>query len=71
MVQSTAGTLITCDPAAKELIMHWNKTERFVLKSIDERRVLVKTESVELIHQRFRELNDELNYDAPMVGGDD
>ena len=67
MVRTVAGTLITCDPAAKELILYWNQKERFVLNSVlGETRVLVKTEAVESIRARFREMNDELNYDAPI-----
>ena len=49
--------------------MHWNRTERFVLKSIGETQVLVKTEAVERIQTLFRELNDELNYEPPVAAG--
>ena len=42
-----------------------------MLKAVDDTHVLVKTDSVERIRELFRELNDELNYDAPIVGGDD
>ncbi len=44
------GTLITCDPAARELILYWSQTERFVLKSdLGPTKLLVKADSVELI----------------------
>lgn len=49
-VRTTAGTLISCDPAARELILFWSATERFVLKSdLGPDKLLVKTEAVELI----------------------
>ncbi len=65
MVRTTEGTLIECDPAARELIMFWGQKDRFVLKSdLGPTHLLVKTEAVADIQQRLRALNDELNFTA-------
>lgn len=57
---------MTIDAAAKELIMFWNQKERFVLVEIDDEHILVKSDAVEVIRQRLKDMNDELNYDAPL-----
>ncbi len=55
-MRTTEGTLITCDAAARELIIFWSQTERFVLKSdLGPNKLLVKTDSVELIRVRVGE----------------
>lgn len=57
--------MITCDPAARELILHWSLTERFVLKAdLGPTKLLVKKEAVALIQQKLKEHNDELNFTA-------
>lgn len=70
MVRTTGGTLITCDAAARELILYWNQSEKFVLKAdLGDNVLLVKPEAVELIRKRLQQMNDELNYDPPLGDG--
>ena len=48
--------------------MHWNKTERFVIRVVSQTKVLVKPEAVGVIRDMLREMNDDLNYDPPVAG---
>lgn len=67
MVKVVRGVLIKCDSAARELILHWNVTEKFVLRAeLDSDHVLVRADALPSIVQRFRELNAELNYVPPL-----
>lgn len=69
MVRPQPGTLIRCDPAARELLLHWSEREKFVLREVDAHHLLVKTDSLAFIRERFEAMNDELNFVAPLEVG--
>ncbi|CAK9786069.1 unnamed protein product [Cutaneotrichosporon oleaginosum] len=50
-VRLMSGTLITCDSAAKQIILHLDEgrpgTHKFVMRDVDESHVLVKSVYVE------------------------
>ncbi|WVQ85897.1 hypothetical protein IAT38_008065 [Cryptococcus sp. DSM 104549] len=52
-VKITQGVLVTCDSAAKQILLHIDSMRegpgRFVIRDIDETRLLVKKEHVEEI----------------------
>lgn len=61
-VRRRNGTLIECDAASKEILLHWDVKEQFVLRDVDETHVLVKSDWLPWIRNRFAALNDEHNF---------
>ncbi|EIW69931.1 hypothetical protein TREMEDRAFT_29558 [Tremella mesenterica DSM 1558] len=52
-VKLTSGVLITCDSAAKQILLHIDSQRdgpsKFILRDIDETHVLVKKEHIEIM----------------------
>jgi len=70
------GTLVTCDAAMKELIMHIDGQragpERFVVMELDDGALLVKEkvgdeDIVEMLRARMKEYQDDIAYKKPDV----
>jgi len=70
------GTLVTCDAAMKELILHIDGkragAERFVLMELDDEALLVKEkvgdeDIVEMLQSRMKEYQDDIAYKKPEV----
>ncbi|KAI6225217.1 General transcription and DNA repair factor IIH subunit TFB5 [Aphelenchoides fujianensis] len=64
MVQVKKGTLVTCDPAMLQLLRHLDKTKRlswrFVVKQLDEQRVIVEREAIPALKKKVDEHMDNL-----------
>lgn len=60
-VKITSGVLVTCDSAAKQILLHLDSMRdgphKFVIRDVDENRVMVKKEYVEMLKD---ELQNEL-----------
>ncbi|XAO22292.1 hypothetical protein I312_101061 [Cryptococcus bacillisporus CA1280] len=60
-VKITSGVLVTCDSAAKQILLHLDSMrdgpDKFVIRDVDENRVMIKKECVEMIKD---ELQNEL-----------
>lgn len=63
------GTLVRVDAAARELLLHWSSKEGFVLREVDGEHLLVRTDALPLIRERFEAMNGELNFEAPLEQG--
>ncbi|PWN99219.1 nucleotide excision repair, TFIIH, subunit [Tilletiopsis washingtonensis] len=46
-MKAIKGSLLTCDPAVKQLILQLNERMRFVIQDLDETHLLVSTDRVE------------------------
>ncbi|CEH18040.1 nucleotide excision repair tfiih subunit [Ceraceosorus bombacis] len=46
-MKAIKGSLLTCDPAVKQLILAINERVRFVIQDLDETHLLISTDKVE------------------------
>ena len=59
MVEVRRGTLLTCDPAIKEYLIHLEETgelNNFIMHNLDEQRMFVRTEQLVYIQKKIDEL---------------
>ncbi|CAF0924587.1 unnamed protein product [Didymodactylos carnosus] len=67
MVNVSKGSLITCDAAVKQYLIHLDETNefgmKFILHHLDENHLFVATSAVPLIKERLNKLMDSISYD--------
>ncbi|KAL1409577.1 hypothetical protein Q8F55_003568 [Vanrija albida] len=68
-VKAMTGTLITCDSAAKTILLHLDKqrdgNNKFILKDVDDTHVLVKTAHVDELKEALATELEKNTYDVP------
>lgn len=68
MVNFSKGSLIKCDPAVKQYLVHLDETmaigERFILNNLDDQHLFVQSSAVSKIKEKLQELIDKISYDA-------
>lgn len=62
----SSGFLLTCDPSAKQFILHLNDTKiadkKFILEDLDATHLLIKGEVREEINRKVEEWMDEVSF---------
>jgi len=68
MVNVAKGSLIKCDPAVKQYLVHLDEKldskDRFILNNLDDQHLFVQTSSVPMIKKLLQEQIDKISYDA-------
>lgn len=68
MVNVSKGSLIKCDPAVKQYLVHLDETlalgEKFILNNLDDQHLFVQTSAVPKIKVKLQEHIDKISYDA-------
>jgi TFIIH basal transcription factor complex TTD-A subunit len=68
MVNVVKGSLIKCDPAIKQYLVHLDETlafgEKFILHNLDEQHLFVQTSAVPMIKEKLQEQIDKISYDS-------
>ena len=68
MVNVAKGSLIKCDPAVKQYLVHLDETfafgEKFILNNLDDQHLFVQTSSVPMIKEKLQEHIDKISYDS-------
>ena len=68
MVNVSKGSLIKCDPAVKQYLVHLDETlafgEKFILNNLDEQHLFVQSSAVSKIKVKLQEHIDKISYDA-------
>ncbi len=68
MVNVAKGSLIKCDPAIKQYLVHLNETlafgEKFILENLDEQHLFVQSSAVPMIKEKLQEQIDKISYDS-------
>jgi TFIIH basal transcription factor complex TTD-A subunit len=68
MVNVVKGSLIKCDPAIKQYLVHLDETlafgKKFILHNLDEQHLFVHTEVVSMIKEKLQEQIDKISYDS-------
>ncbi|SCZ89258.1 BZ3500_MvSof-1268-A1-R1_Chr1-1g01063 [Microbotryum saponariae] len=68
MVKAVKGTLVTCDPAAREILLQLDDLEashggqRFVVQKLDETHILIASDGVESVLQQLQLELEKNNY---------
>ena len=67
MVNVVKGSLIKCDPAVKQYLVHLDETkqfgEKFILNNLDDQHLFVQSSSVAMIKEKLKEQMDKISYD--------
>ena len=68
MVNVAKGSLIKCDPAVKQYLVHLDEKldskDRFILNNLDDQHLFVQTSSVPMIKEKLQEHIDKISYDS-------
>lgn len=71
MVNVSKGSLIKCDPATKQYLVHLDESlalgERFILNNLDEQHLFVNTAIIPKLKRKLEEEIDKISYDATQV----
>ncbi|KAK4530643.1 hypothetical protein CCYA_CCYA05G1500 [Cyanidiococcus yangmingshanensis] len=62
MVHATKGYLVRCDVPMKQLLLHLDREEHFIICDLDAQHVFVKESALELIQHSVEALYDEVYY---------
>ncbi|BAM82229.1 hypothetical protein, conserved [Cyanidioschyzon merolae strain 10D] len=62
MVHATKGYLVRCDVPMKQLLLHLDREEHFIICDLDEKHLFVKEDALSLIQQSVEALYDEVYY---------
>ena len=68
MVNVVKGSLIKCDPAIKQYLVHLDETlafgEKFIIQNLDEQHLFVQSTAVAMIKEKLQEQIDKISYDS-------
>ncbi|KAI5477513.1 TFIIH basal transcription factor complex TTD-A subunit [Pseudohyphozyma bogoriensis] len=64
MVKATKGTLVTCDPAVKQILLQLEETgkEQFIIQELDDTHLLVKADSMDRVGRELELELEKNNY---------
>ncbi|BES92522.1 unnamed protein product [Nesidiocoris tenuis] len=66
MVKVTRGTLVKCDPAMKEFLIHLDETmaigTKFIIEDLDEQHLFIQTDAIETLMARVDDLMDKISF---------
>jgi TFIIH basal transcription factor complex TTD-A subunit len=60
------GSLITCDPAMKQFLLHLDEKlalgKKFIIQDLDDTHLFVSSDIVEILRNRVDDLMDQISY---------
>ncbi|KAJ2000040.1 hypothetical protein GGH92_009793 [Coemansia sp. RSA 2673] len=63
MVKALKGTLIECDPAAREVLLKLNTKDKFIIEDLDSTHLFISSTHLERVQRALDELMDTNTYD--------
>ncbi|KAJ2740298.1 hypothetical protein GGI20_005885 [Coemansia sp. BCRC 34301] len=64
MVKAVKGTLIECDPAAREVLLKLNTKDQFIIEDLDNTHLFINSTHLERVQRALDELMNSNTYEV-------
>ncbi|KAJ2452018.1 hypothetical protein GGH95_001071 [Coemansia sp. RSA 1836] len=64
MVKAVKGTLIECDPAAREVLLKLNTKDQFIIEDLDTTHLFINSTHLERVQRALDELMNSNTYEV-------
>ncbi|KAJ1917772.1 hypothetical protein H4219_003026 [Mycoemilia scoparia] len=64
MVRSHKGTLVTCDPVSRVVLLNLDKKYGFVIRDLDNTHLFIESSRLEEVKHMFEKIMDQNSYKA-------